>query len=132
MTRDGDLARILRKHLPTIDWQPIETRGSTGTGIPDLNYCDDGHEGWIELKKVRGNRVLLTPEQATWAHRRRRNGGRALVMARRQRKIDELYVWDGLAAHEVRVGGIMAPPLLLTGGGPAGWDWLEIRRLMRL
>jgi hypothetical protein len=55
-----------------------------GSGMPDVNYCVQGHEGWIELKarerwpRLPTDPVVLahyTPEQRRWARRRVRAGG---------------------------------------------------------
>lgn len=64
-----------------------------GVGMPDVNYCYNGVEGWIELKHVdrppsRDSTPVfpdgkgLRPDQVVWLHKRRRAGGRAFVLAR--------------------------------------------------
>lgn len=63
---------------------------TTGDGISDVNYCLDGHEGWIELKHAdrpkREKTVVfksqrgLTGEQISWILYRKRCGGRAFVL----------------------------------------------------
>ena len=52
---------LLRRNLKPrgVDYKRIES-GSTSKGIPDLNlYHDSGVEVWVELKVVKGRRVLL-------------------------------------------------------------------------
>ena len=56
-------------------WSKVESH-DTSAGIPDLNYCMDGMEGWLELKF--GNRVKapkLRPTQCAWFRRRIKMGG---------------------------------------------------------
>lgn len=112
MAREVDFARLIQKNLPEVHWQRIET-GGTGLGIPDLNYCCDGVEGWIELKSVAsGWQVGLRPEQVAWLARRERAGGRTFVAVRR---IESIYLYRGTAAAELKVDGLrgLAPRLAL-------------------
>lgn len=62
-----------------------------GSGMPDVNYCIQGREGWIELK-ARERWPLspvapvtlahYTPQQMRWARRRVRAGGKVLWLLR--------------------------------------------------
>lgn len=63
---------------------------TTGRGIPDLNFCLAGQEGWIEGKLARGTSVALRPEQFAWCQRRVRAGGRVFVIAAQGRC---LFIW---------------------------------------
>ena len=65
--------------------------GSTDRGIPDVNYCIDGVEGWIELKYVAfypkrpTTSVRLghyTGAQQAWAMERYRSGGNVFLFLR--------------------------------------------------
>lgn len=81
--------RIRPKLLKYGDLVRIESH-MTAAGIPDLNYCFLGCEGWIELKfakqPARAATVVfksqrgLDPEQVSWLLNRRRCGGRAFVL----------------------------------------------------
>jgi len=128
---DGGLSAIFRRHLPEAHWQSVETSG-TGRGVPDLNYCLDGREGWIELKLVSGWRIpSMRPEQVAWAERRARAGGRVFLAGR---KGGALWLWDAsLAARALIDGGdVREVPALLRGlGGPARWPWAAIAALLR-
>lgn len=87
---DGGLRIIFRRHIPEADWQSIET-GGVSRGVPDANYCLDGHEGWVEFKRTDGWTVPLGKEQSAWITRRVRHGGRVLVGVRqRLRGMDRL------------------------------------------
>ncbi|HET8687919.1 MAG TPA: hypothetical protein VFM18_14855 [Methanosarcina sp.] len=60
------------------------------TGMPDVNYCIEGAEGWIELKsptepkrqstKLFGSNHKLSQEQKNWFLRQRNSGGRGFVL----------------------------------------------------
>jgi hypothetical protein len=48
-TTEKDLyEKWLKKQAPSAHWQRIEAH--TGTGVPDVNVCRNGHEIWCELK----------------------------------------------------------------------------------
>jgi len=74
--RESSLWRQIKKNLPQVDWQRIES-GGTAQGIPDVNGCWNGREVWLELK-VEGN--TLSKWQKQWAKRRRKAGGRVFVI----------------------------------------------------
>lgn len=72
---EKQLYRWLKDKIKSCDWQPIES--TTGAGIPDLNYCLQGSEGWIESKTiempVRASTKInleLRPSQIAWLYRR--------------------------------------------------------------
>ena len=143
MKRDGGLSSLFQKHLPMAHWQGIET-GGTGRGIPDLNYCLDGQEGWIELKSTAAWAVKIEPGQVAWIERRARAGGRVFVAVRRKsppgpRKGpggDELWLLDHRAARELATPGVglndfpRSLVLELSFGGPARWDWDRVKDVL--
>ena len=67
------------------DFQRIES--VVGSGVPDVNYCVGGNEGWIELKHVKAwpkrSRtnvpIEYRSEQPVWWYNRRKAGGRVWV-----------------------------------------------------
>src|SRR4249920_517063 len=127
MPIDGGLSGIFQSHLPKgIHWLRIES-GFTMRGIPDMNYCWFGKEGWIEFKVTHGNVVGLRPEQVGWLLRRSRAGGKCFVAVRKKtRKCDELWLVPGKYADRLKETGLNEA---LTGwyifwGGPAKWDWI--------
>lgn len=81
--------QTLRRNLVPLglDLQRIET--SVAQGIPDLNYCYQGVEGWIELKKLRRKTKRgvfsiphLRANQCAWINRRvSHHGGTVWLLA---------------------------------------------------
>jgi hypothetical protein len=74
-----------------IDLCRVENMVQAGT--PDVNYCYNGVEGWIELKHAdkppaRDSTPVfpdgkgLRDEQVIWIHKRARAGGRVWILAR--------------------------------------------------
>lgn len=138
MTIDGGLAAIFRARFPSVHWQPIET-GGTGRGIPDLNFCSGGVEGWIENKVTSTLSVGLRPEQIAWLARRSRAGGRAFVAVRRKTEAgprrgpatDSLWLFAGDKAAAVALAGLREDLALgVWSGGPAKWRWTEVARII--
>lgn len=136
---DGGLRSIFRDRLRRgIHWQSIET-GLTGRGIPDSNFCGpDVGEGWVEFKLTDAWSVGLDPEQVGWLKKRILCGGRTFVAVRRRhgggpRKgdpVDELWLCSGRWAGELRREGLRHPDVRWLGvwsGGPAAWNWDEVR-----
>ena len=62
---DARLRQVFKEHLPDFDIQSVETWG-TGRGVPDMNFCCNGIEGWIEFKMTKHWRVTVAPEQVAW------------------------------------------------------------------
>lgn len=126
--RDAALRQIFQQRLPLFHWQSVET-WSTGRGVPDLNYCCDGAEGWIEMKRVNGWRCRIDPEQIAWMERRIRAGGRVFLAARRREPPQTFWLFSGSAARGL-ASLREAQPLLSATGNPASWPWPEIAILL--
>lgn len=72
--------KLIAKFPPGTHAQRIES--SSGSGVPDINLCLDGHEFWIETKiQTPGGHVLLRPYQWAWISRRVAAVGRGYVVA---------------------------------------------------
>ena len=65
-----------------------------GTGIFDVNACRRGREAWIELKVFHGRKIYFRNSQRSWAVRRSKVGGRALVLVRND---DVLFLHSAIA-----------------------------------
>lgn len=74
------LRKNVKGHLERVE-------NMVGTGTPDVNFCIEGIEGWIELKHVhywpkRGGALKIdhyTLEQRLWHDKRMKNGGICLL-----------------------------------------------------
>ena len=138
MTRDGGLKNLFRENLKTFDFQPIEMF-LLAAGVPDLNFCVDGVEGWVELKSTSGHAVVVRPAQVGWAARRIRHGGRVFVAVRRRvdrgprrgAPVDELWLFAGGAIGALADYGLKGPaPAGKWDGGPVRWDWDAVARVL--
>lgn len=83
MTEKG-LRGVLKSWLPKrTHYQPIES--SSAPGIPDVNFCLNGGDHWVELKIVLGKDKLrfqkpLSPYQWNWLLSRAKAGGSVWVV----------------------------------------------------
>lgn len=135
-TADGGLRVIFREHLRAFgyDTLSIESRG-TMTGVPDLNFCVDGIEGWIEFKRADARlRCTIRPAQIAWMFRRAGAGGRVFIAVRDDYGAlrSRLWLYRGTAAEALAARAL--PEVLHLGcwtGGPSHWDWQELDRRLR-
>ena len=124
MAKEKNLWLLLRKNLPQIHLQRIET-GMTGSGVPDVNGCAKGKEFWIELKEIHsGNALTLRPMQISWLAKRASHGGQVFVMARKNDEI-KLYHVDSLTGIQELVETGYKSNALLTLTIPYDWDALN-------
>ena len=124
---DGDLRRIFRANLHQFDWLAVETR-STSRGVPDVNYCIDGHEGWIEMKRCSGWRLRISPEQVGWAERRIDHGGRVFLVVRQPKA---MWIFAGKMMRHLTTERLdRVAPVGCWVGGPSAWDWGHIAAIL--
>lgn len=137
---DGGLRKMFREKIPEFMWTSIET-GGTGRGVPDAEYCSpEGVSGWIEFKQTKGSAIKIAPEQIAWHARRARMGGRSYVIVRRwalqgprRASRDELWLLPGRSASKMFAGlqPLLADPeCLVWVGGPARWDWGNLKKVL--
>lgn len=99
MKPEQRLWKTVREHVihwPKSHWQRIENE--VGAGQPDVNYCIDGVEGWLELKVWPRK---LEPSQILWARTREACGGITWVLVKASTLMDCLL----LHAEDYRVSG---------------------------
>jgi len=99
--------RLKQKFSHAGHWQRIED--GINRGIPDVNYCIRGVEGWIELKEIANwPRRVNTPvvfrwekEQRFWARRRGKAGGLVwLLLAVKESREWLLFWWEDVISND--------------------------------
>lgn len=108
--------RILR---PTDRFERVEN--GLVTGMPDVNYCIAGEEGWVEIKApaepVRAETALFGSghpvkiEQINWLHKQHMAGGIAWLFIATERRL-MLIAGGTVAALERRVNELSAETLM--------------------
>lgn len=138
---DGGLRQLFSSNLPDAMWQGVES-WSTGQGVPDAHFCfPGGISGWIENKRTQAWSVDMRKEQVAWLERYVRKGGRCFIVVRRQtsagprkgKAVDELWLFHGAAARGLLLTGLEGEGRSRLGcwpGGPANWDWGQVRALL--
>lgn len=90
MPNEAAFRRWLVKQKPKNSLiQTIET--STGTGVPDVFYCYEGHPCWIELKDTEGAQCYMRTSQWMWFRKYILAGGIGYLMIRRKDKTIDVY-----------------------------------------
>lgn len=130
MKIDGGLRPMFRDRFPEWHWTSIETM--TVNGVPDAEFCFDGVQGWCEYKFTSGWAIALRAEQIGWNARRARAGGRSFIVVRRTNgPDDELYIFRGADAANLKATGIRGvTPVLRSTGGPARWNWEMVSNVL--
>lgn len=78
---ETDLRKQVLEHMGFLGhWSIIESH-ATSTGVPDLAYCVDGVDGWLELKHTRNKKMpRIRPAQRKWISAHWRARGRPLIL----------------------------------------------------
>jgi Holliday junction resolvase len=120
MPKESQLWTLVKQHIPKdAHVQRIET-GLTGKGVPDLNYCQNGKEIWIELKSIRGNKSQLSPFQIAWIHNRAKAGGNCYVLIRKNK---EIRLFQPKTLEELQELNWNSEPAI---GTTAPYDWAHL------
>lgn len=120
--------------------QRIES-GLTAGGIPDVNYCLLGCEGWIELKHgepvARAATVVfrsqrgLDSDQIQWLRWRRQCGGRAFILTQVGKWV---FLIDGKLAGKFNLSTmeeLLAMSIWRRSGGIRAADWEALAEVLR-
>ena len=136
---DGGLRNIFRQRITGLEvhFQLVEM-ASIAQGVPDINYCIQGAEGWIENKQTHHWAVKFRPQQPGWIHKRVRAGGRVWIAVRRWQngrpngEYDELWLVPGRLAIVCATEGLqaVAAESYVCANGPHVWDWRRVRRII--
>lgn len=110
MSKEKHLWQRMREKIKALNlpgrWERVEN--AVGVGIPDVNFCVNGAEGWVELKvgqkpaknstKVFVSQRGLTQEQVNWHYFQAKNGGISWVFIRLD---GDFYAFPGILAGEI-------------------------------
>lgn len=119
MKPEQRLWQLIKPHVPGDN---VRIESVTGSGIPDVNFCSNGREAWIENKVKTIYRVnigdsedtlesILRETQLSWHWKRVKNGGIVYVCNRDK---DIITLW--------RCYGFRKYTLLLVLKKPFDWN----------
>jgi len=124
MTESQDIWRPWREFLkampPPVGPHIQRIENSAGRGQPDVEACWHGVQAWIELKIVKGNRLIFRPAQPDWIRKRWATGGRVYVLAR---KADVLYLFPAAIVNDPVYNGSIKP--IFVTKIPFDWAGLQ-------
>lgn len=135
--KESDVRRHLITNLSSFgDIEAIENM--VGTGNPDVNYCFNGYEGWIEVKfkreiPKRPTTALfgkcLKPSQHIWFRRRYMAGHRRIFIY--GRADDRLFLLPGYMHYEFEVMTLSEiEELCVWQGKVRKADWEELAQTL--
>ena len=72
--------QLIKRNLTDIAWTRVENRSTAG--FPDLLGCHENCGFFtVELKVLKGNKLLLTPQQISWNYKHYHKGGSCFILA---------------------------------------------------
>lgn len=96
---ESNFWKIVKRNLPS-DCHATRIENRNGGGVPDVHLIWNGFAFWIELKVMKGNKILLSPHQVAWNTAYCKNKGVSFVLVRDLRD-KSLYLFDGIRASEL-------------------------------
>ena len=88
--KENALRKGVKRVISSLDNSPLHVSWveshDTAIGIPDLNYCCEGVEGWIELKCAPN--IEIRAAQVIWFENRIRAGGHPLFLV----EIEDMFL----------------------------------------
>lgn len=140
MTPEQKFWQLIKDHVPG---HVIRVESVVGSGVPDVNYCHQGNEMWLELKANIGlnldniprlksvpglvgytfklsenvHKGKIRDSQLIWHSTRVKNGGYVLL-ATRDKDFIHILVCSGYDTYTI----------LYSGKKP--WDWVLIERVL--
>ena len=137
---ESNLSKVLMKRLKSVG-HATRIENLATVGMPDVSYCIDGREGFIENKWISAwprdaSRIVLlrhyTAQQRIWHCDRTSAGGNVWVMLGVGSPLRDVLIFDGGWAASFL--GRVSRPELIRGSTLAsigmGFPWEHIRALL--
>tara|TARA_R100001594_G_scaffold130031_1_gene168926 strand:+ start:133 stop:513 length:381 start_codon:yes stop_codon:yes gene_type:complete len=96
---ESNFWKAVKRNLPS-NCHATRIENRNGGGVPDVHIVWNGFAFWIELKVMKGNKILLSPHQIAWNSAYCRNGGVSFILVKDPRN-KHLYLFDGIRASEL-------------------------------
>ncbi|HBP66248.1 MAG TPA: hypothetical protein DD730_18810 [Desulfosporosinus sp.] len=126
MTPEQKFWQLLKPHIPG---HVNRIENSASVGIPDVNYCYNDRETWLELKAnvnwlcqvrdVLDHPNKIRDSQLIWHNQRFFHGGSRILVATRDG--DSIKIISALGAYRYFVEGVFPKP----------WDWSSIEGILK-
>ena len=96
---ESNFWKTVKRNLPS-DCHATRIEYRHGGGVPDIHIVWNGFAFWIELKVIKGNKVLLSPHQVAWNTAYCKKGGVSFVLVQVPKQ-KSIVLFDGIRASEV-------------------------------
>ena len=96
---ESNFWKTVKRNLPS-DCHATRIENRHGGGVPDVHIVWNGFAFWIEMKVMKGNKILLSPHQLSWNSAYCRKGGVSFILVKDPRD-KSIYLFDGSQASEV-------------------------------
>ena len=106
---ESNFWKTVKRNLPS-DCHATRIENRHGGGVPDVHIVWNGFAFWVELKVMKGNKILLSPNQIAWNSAYCRKGGVSFILAKHPKQ-KSIYLFDGSQASEVFDKGLDAKTL---------------------
>ena len=120
---ESNFWKTVKRNLPS-DCHATRIENRHGGGIPDTYIIWNGLSFWIELKVMKGNKILLSPNQIAWNSAYCRKGGVSFILAKHPKQ-KSIYLFDGIRASELLDNGLRTMNLY------SGKDYKELFSVIR-
>ena len=120
---ESNFWKTVKRNLPS-DCHATRIENRHGGGIPDTYIIWNGLSFWIELKVMKGNKILISPHQIAWNTVHCKNNGVSFFLVKDPRD-KSIYLFDGIRASELLDNGLRTMNLY------SGKDYKELFSVIR-
>ncbi len=96
---ESNFWKTVKRNLPS-NCHATRIENRHGGGVPDTHIIWDGLAFWIELKVMKGNKILISPHQIAWNMAYCKNKGVSFFLVKDPRD-KSIYLFDGIRASEL-------------------------------
>ena len=102
---ESNFWKTVKRNLPS-DCHATRIENRHGGGVPDIHIVWNGFAFWIELKVIKGNKVLLSPHQVAWNTAYCKKGGVSFVLVQvpKQKRIVLFYAIRASEVFDLGLG----------------------------
>lgn len=134
--------QIMRKRLIQGHDRIERIENIVGIGTPDVNYCIDGVEGWIEMKSPKEpkreksklfkfkNNHEFTQGQKNWFLKQRNAGGRAFVLICTDKRWMLMDIWQADFINEMTVDQLWHKAVWACSKPVIRCQWNKLREVL--
>ena len=101
---ESNFWKTVKRNLPS-NCHATRIENRNGGGVPDVHLIWNGFAFWIELKVMKGNKILVASNQVAYHTSYSRYGGVSFFLVKDPRD-KYLYLFDGIRASELFDKGI--------------------------